>query len=78
MTTQPDRIVWCYGEYQPAYRELSEQFPIIKFVEGIPSNVCDMCDPAINNMFIIDDLMAEAASDKKVTMLFTKVCIIVT
>ena len=49
MTTQPDRIIWCYGEYQPVYRELSEQFPVIEFVEGIPSDVCDMFNPVINN-----------------------------
>ena len=72
MTNQPDRIIWCYGEYQPAYRELSEQFPQIEFMEGIPSDVCEIFDPKVNNMIVIDDLMAEAAGDKKITNLFTK------
>ena len=72
MSHQPDRIAWCYGEWQDGYRELSEQFPLIEFIEGIPSNVFDMFDPKMNNMIIIDDLMAEAAGDKKIANLFTK------
>ena len=72
MTNIPDRIVWCYGEYQPAYQALSQQFPQIEFIEGIPSEVNEMFDSKMNNMIIIDDLMAEAASDKKICNLFTK------
>ena len=71
-THQPDRIVWCYGAWQDGYQQLSEQFPLIEFIEGIPSNVFDMFDPKMNNMIIIDDLMAEAAGDKKIANLFTK------
>lgn len=72
MTKQADRIIWCYSEYQPAYQKLSEQFPLIEFMEGVPADVCEMFDPQINNMIIIDDLMAEACGDKKIANLFTK------
>ena len=74
MTQFPDRIVWCYSEYQPAYADILKQFPQIEFVEGIPPDVNDMFDPNVNNMIIIDDLMEQAAGDKKVCNLFTKSC----
>ena len=68
----PDRIAWSYGEFQNAYSEIAKQFPQIEFMEGIPHDVCEMFDPKMNNLIIIDDLMAEAAGDKRVASLFTK------
>ena len=72
LTNCPDRIVWCYAEYQPTYVELANQFPQIEFVEGIPSDVGEMFDPKVNNMIIIDDLMEQAVSDKNVANIFNE------
>ena len=67
-----EKIIWLYGEYQPAYMELSSKFPHILFIEGIPENLNEYIDPKIRNLIVIDDLMSETGSDKKVTNLFTK------
>ena len=72
LTNYPDRITWCYGIFQESYSEIAKQFPQIEFIEGIPSDVCEMFDPKMNNLIIIDDLMAEAAGDKRIASLFTK------
>ena len=55
----PEKIIWCYGQWQPLYNKLN-----IDFVEGLP----DHFEP--NSLIILDDLMAE--TDERVTKLFTK------
>ena len=67
-----EKIIWLYGEYQPAYMELSSKFPHILFMEGIPKNLNEYIDPKFRNLIVIDDLMSETGGDKKVTNLFTK------
>ena len=68
----PQNIIWCYGEYQPIYSELSKHFPHLKFIEGFPSEINDIIDPSKRNLIILDDLMSEIGNDKGVTALFTK------
>ena len=60
----PDRIVWCYGEWQPLYNTM----PSVDFHEGVPD--LQMFDPSVKTVVVVDDLMAE--SDGRVTALFTK------
>ena len=60
----PERIVWCYGEYQKAFSDRSGD---VEFVEGLPdSSLLD----GRRTLLIIDDLMSE--TDSRVTNLFTK------
>ena len=59
---KPDRIVWCYGEYQKLY----ETLPQVEFVQGLTQDV----NPEQNNLLIIDNLMSE--NDKAIANLFTK------
>ena len=33
----PERIVWCYSQWQPAYPEMLVAMPHIEFVKGIPT-----------------------------------------
>ena len=33
----PEKIVWCYSQWQPAYTEMLVTMPHIKFVKGIPT-----------------------------------------
>lgn len=66
MDPLPDEIVWCYGEWQPAYDPLPKGR--VTFLEGIP----DVSQWIGNKkrLVIIDDLMTE--TDGRVTDLFTK------
>ena len=60
----PDRIVWCYGEWQSLY----DTMPWVDFHEGLPD--LQMFQPSVKTVVVVDDLMAEA--DERVTALFTK------
>lgn len=64
MSPMPDRIVWCYGEYQPLYDTIKS----VEFRSGLPN--LDTLDPEQKNLIIIDDLMSE--TDERVASLFTK------
>ena len=33
----PERIVWCYSQWQPAYTEMLVAMPYIEFVKRIPT-----------------------------------------
>ncbi|KAK6167062.1 hypothetical protein SNE40_021170 [Patella caerulea] len=58
-----DRIVWCYGVWQPLYAELSGS---IEFVEGLGVSL----NPRERTLLIIDDLMDDTSD--KVSKLFTR------
>ncbi|XP_035216111.1 uncharacterized protein LOC118189592 [Stegodyphus dumicola] len=65
-STIPDKVVWCYGIYQPLYNDI----PNVTFVEGLPIKYQEYLGS--NTLFIIDDLMSECGNDKRLTNLFTK------
>ena len=50
----PEKIMYCYGEYQPIFNE----YPQVTFREGLPN--IDECDGKHRTLLILDDLMAEA------------------
>jgi G:T-mismatch repair DNA endonuclease (very short patch repair protein) len=64
MSPIPDRILWCYGEYQPLYETIRG----VEFRAGLP--ILDTLDPEQRNLIIIDDLMDE--TDQRMASLFTK------
>ncbi|KAL9951080.1 hypothetical protein ACROYT_G043676 [Oculina patagonica] len=70
----PERIVWCYSQWQPTYRELLLTIPGIEFIKGIPSTLeqDSFFDVNIRNLIVIDDQMIEAGSDNRIVNLFTK------
>ena len=64
MTPIPDRILWCYGEYQTVYGTVDG----VDFQHRLPD--LDTLDPRNKHLIILDDLMDE--TDQKVVSLFTK------
>lgn len=70
----PQRIIWSYSQWQPAYDHMLETIPGIEFVKGIPHDIDEdwYFDSAINNLIVIDDQMAETSNDKRILNLFTK------
>ena len=60
MTPKPDRILWCYGEYQTLYRTVEG----IEFQQGLPD--LDNLDPREKHLIILDE------TDQRVASLFTK------
>jgi hypothetical protein len=67
----PERIIWMYGQFQSRYND-----PIgdvnIEYVEGFDSSVIENRITNKATWLIIDDLMSEISSDKRVTSIFTK------
>jgi hypothetical protein len=64
ITPPPQKIIYCYGEYQSMFNE----YPYIHFHEGLP-DASDL-DGKQRTLLIIDDLMKEA--DDGVEKIFTK------
>ena len=69
----PERIIWCYSQWQPAYSELLNTVARIEFVKGIPENLeqDSYFDDNIPNLIVIDDQMIEAGNDNRIVNLFT-------
>ena len=70
----PERIIWCYSQWQPAYTQLLMMIPTLEFVKGIPESLENdsYLDVNIRNLIVIDDQMIEARKDNRIVNLFTK------
>jgi hypothetical protein len=70
----PQRIIWCYGQWQPSYFDILRTMPGIEFNKGIPDDIDngDYLDVSQRNLIILDDLMAQSSKDKRIADLFTK------
>ena len=70
----PERIIWCYSQWQNAYTQLLMMIPTIEFVKGIPESLENdtYLDVNIHNLIVIDDQMIEAGKDNRIVNLFTK------
>ena len=62
---QPQKIIWCYGQYQPSVRQLPFN---ITFCAGLPEDL-EAPDPC-RKLIILDDLMQNL--DKRVSRLFVQ------
>ena len=53
----PERIVWCYSQWQPAYTEMLVPIPHIEFVKGIrtPSGQESYFDVNKQNLIVFAD-----------------------
>ena len=70
----PERIIWCFGQWQPLYDNIRKRIPRIEFVNGIPDHLNDQhyIDVSKRNVLVFDDLMTEAKCDQRIADLFTK------
>ena len=70
----PQRIIGCYGQWQPSYFGMLRTIPGIEFNEGIPEDIdkVDYLDISQRNLIVLDDLMAQSSKDKRIADLFTK------
>lgn len=65
----PNRIIYCYEVWQPAFDRLKESVPFIEFNKGIVQ--FDQLSSQQNNLVILDDLMANCESNDEIKSLFT-------
>lgn len=66
----PQQIYYCYTEWQPLYQELLNYG--VKMVEGLPDIAQIKTETSEPKFLILDDLMQEMKSDKKLVQLFTR------
>ena len=64
ITPSPQKVIYCYGEYQPTFNK----YPNVIFNEGLPDN--GEFDGKQRTLLILDDLMTEAGNG--VSDIFTK------
>ncbi len=69
----PEKILWCYGQYQPLLFQALQPLNIA-FTPGLPDNLVEdwAIDPSRRKLIILDDLMQQSAQDKRVTRLFVQ------
>ena len=74
ISSHPERIVWCYSQWQRTYLELMATVPSIEFVKGNPSDLENDSFLDINkrNMMVIDNQMEYERGDKRMVNLFTR------
>jgi len=70
----PQRIIYCYGQWQPLYADLKRSLPRIEFIKGISDQLDDQdfIDGTERLLIVFDDLMTEAKCDQRIADLFTK------
>ena len=70
----PERIIWCYSQWQNAYTQLLMMIPTIEFVKGNLESLENDSYLDVNkrNLILIDDQMIEAGKDNRIVNLFTK------
>jgi hypothetical protein len=63
------RIVWCYGQWQSAYEQMSRTLPNVEFVRGIPNDLerDSYFYTSVNNLIVLDDLMTVSKNDNRVS-----------
>ena len=74
ITPSPQRIICCYGQWQPMYEEMRKRMSNIEFIKGIPHQLSEetFLDTDQRNLIVFDDLMSEAKCDQRIADLFTK------
>ena len=70
----PERIVWCYSQWQPAYTEMLVAMPHIEFIKGIPTALEQDSNYYVNkqNLIVFDNQMINASKDNRIVNLFTR------
>jgi hypothetical protein len=50
----PQRIIWCYGQWQPSYFDMMRTMPGIEFNQGIPDDIdnADYLDVSQRNLMV--------------------------
>jgi hypothetical protein len=70
----PEKIIYCYGVYQDAFKVLEDSHPNIIMHEGLPAEsfIDQELDTAKYNLLILDDLLEEFSRSRDISILFTR------
>jgi hypothetical protein len=70
----PQRIFWCFGQWQPSYFGMLRTIPGIEFNEGIPKDIekVDYLDISQRKLIVLDYLMEQPSKDKRIANIFLR------
>jgi hypothetical protein len=70
----PEKVLYCYGIYQPLYDEMERELSFITFHRGLPSedDLEQLSSDISCNLVILDDLMESVTSSSEMENLFVK------
>ena len=68
-----EKIVYCYGEFQPRFLTMEREIPNIQFIEGFPEDVYCLFNNT-SGVLVLDDLMNQSTSKDPMMELITRGC----
>jgi len=70
----PQKVLYCYGMYQPLFDVMERELPFITFHDGVPSeeDLNALADNSVCNLVVLDDLMGSVTSSPDMENLFVK------
>lgn len=73
-TSPPEKVLYCYGIFQPLFEEMEKELSFVTFHKGLPSEdtLKELASPNRCNLVILDDLMASVTSSAEMESLFVK------
>ena len=73
-TSPPEKVLYCYGIYQPLFDTMEKEMPFVTFHQGLPSQdmLNDLASPTTCNLVILDDMMDTVTSSTEMENLFVK------
>jgi len=66
---RPNRVIWVYSEWQPAYSSLATQ---VEFTKAVDDELYNSLDPRVRNLVVLDDQMSKAGDSKIRSRLFSE------
>ena len=73
-SSPPEKVLYCYGIYQPLFDTLEKELPFVTFHQGLPNEAMlqDLSSSSRCNLVILDDLMDYVTSSREMESLFVK------
>lgn len=70
----PERVIWMYGDWQPAYDQIREKYPDAEFVKNFDDTLYETLSPEKRNFVVLDDQMSngEARDNLGLSKYFTQ------
>ena len=71
----PQKVLYCYGVYQPLFDEMKKTCSFIVFHEGLPEKeIVENFAHKQHNVIVLDDLIHLVVNDPTTETLFTRGC----
>ena len=73
-SSPPEKVLYCFGFYQPLFDTLEKELPFVTFHQGLPNEdmLQDLSSSNSCNLVILDDLMGDVTSSREMESLFVK------